>query len=244
MKNLNKTVLVTGGANGIGNAIARKLLNLGCNVIITDIDEMAGVKFADSSPKAFFFEADLSKTDEILNVFKFIDSQWSTLDILVNNVGISHFKPLLEFSVEDWDKVLNTNLRSAFICSKEFARRHSIDTYGRIINIASTRHLMSEPNTEAYTASKGGLVSLTHALAASLQDKGLTVNCISPGWIHTGDSATLSEADKTQHLTKRVGTPDDIANFCHFLCQPENDFITGQNFYVDGGMTKKMIYEE
>ncbi len=244
MKRLNNTVLVTGGANGIGNAIARKFLDQGCNVIIADIDKKAGLKFGESNPNAYYIEADLSKTDKILNIFSFIDSHWSTLDVLINNVGISKFKPLLELSVEDWDNVLNTNLRSAFICSREFAHRHSKGTYGRIINIASTRHLMSEPNGEAYAASKGGLVSLTHALAASMQDIGMTVNCISPGWIHAGDSSALNETDKIQHLTKRVGTPDDIANFCHFLCQSENDFITGQNFYVDGGMTKKMIYEE
>jgi NAD(P)-dependent dehydrogenase (short-subunit alcohol dehydrogenase family) len=239
-----KTVMVTGGAHGIGNEVAKTFLNQGCKVLITDIDETAGVNFAESSPDAFFIKADMSKANEILNVFSFIDTHWKTLDVLINNVGISIFKPLLELSVEEWDKVVNTNLRSAFICAQEFSRRHSDGTYGRIINMASTRHLMSEPNGEAYAASKGGLVSLTHALAVSMQNRGMTVNCISPGWIHNGKPEELTETDKAQHLAKRVGVAGDIANLCLFLCQPGNDFITGQNFYVDGGMTKKMIYTE
>lgn len=110
--------------------------------------------------------------------------------------------------------------------------------------MASTRYLMSEPDSEAYAASKGGIVSLTHALAISLSKYNITVNCISPGWIDTGHYGELRPIDHEQHPSNRVGTPEDIARMCIYLCQPENNFINGQNIIIDGGMTKKMIYEE
>ena len=236
----DKVAIVTGGANGIGNSIAESLISQGCKVYILDIDTQSGR----INPKSVFIKTDVSKEDNIRNAFQFIKSKETKVDILINNAGISSFKPLLDLSVKEWDEIINTNLRSAFICSQEFAIQHKKDSYGRIINIASTRHLMSELNSEAYAASKGGLVSLTHALALSMQGKGMTVNCISPGWIHTGNPYTLSNKDHEQHPSKRVGSPDDIANMVLFLCNEANDFITGQNFYIDGGMTKKMIYEE
>ena len=115
---------------------------------------------------------------------------------------------------------------------------------GAIVSLASTRAFQSEPYTEAYAASKGGIVALTHALARSFAEKGITVNCISPGWIETGDYEALREIDHAQHLSNRVGKPEDIARACLYLTQPENNFMTGTNLTIDGGMTKKMIYEE
>ncbi len=240
----NKVVLVTGGAGGIGHGIAKMFINHGCRVVIADIDTIKGEQFTQSYPEALFIKTDMSVEEDILKLFQTICLKYQKLDILINNVGISRFKPLMELTSMEWDKIINTNLRSAFICSREFALKHQKNTFGRIINISSTRHLMSEPNSEAYAASKGGLVSLTHALAASLQDQGMTVNCISPGWIHHGNPEELKPLDHNQHFTKKVGSVEDIARMCLFLCQPENDFITGQNIYIDGGMTKKMIYYE
>ena len=139
-----------------------------------------------------------------------------------------------------WDSVINTNLRGAFLCSRKAAEVMKKNGGGSIINIASTRAFMSEPMSEAYAASKGGLVALTHALAASLSDDRIRVNCISPGWIETGDYSILKESDHLQHFSQRVGKPSDIAQACIFLA--ENDFINGENIIIDGGMTKKMIY--
>lgn len=112
-----------------------------------------------------------------------------------------------------------------------------------MVNIASTRASMSEKNSEAYAASKGGLLALTHAMAVSYAEENITVNCISPGWIHTGDYEKLRDIDHSQHLSGRVGKPEDIARACLFLTQPENNFINGENLVIDGGMTRKMIYE-
>ncbi|MGD9994842.1 MAG: SDR family NAD(P)-dependent oxidoreductase [Salinivirgaceae bacterium] len=239
----DKTVLITGGANGIGLGIVEAMSAAACQIIVADTDDSKGKQLAAEIEKLHFVKTDMSSEADVMDLFQFIAKQFGSLDILVNNVGVSVFKPLLEISVAEWDRILNTNLRSAFICSREFARLRKPQTYGRIINIVSTRHLMSEPGSEAYAASKGGLVSLTHALAASLQDKNFSVNCISPGWIHTGQPEELCETDKAQHFSKRVGNPADIARLCLYLCEPENDFISGQNFTIDGGMIKKMIYE-
>jgi len=238
MQTTHHKVLISGGANGIGQATATHFASQGINVIVADIDETQGVAMAQNHQNITFIKANMAMEDDILAIF----IQHPDIDIVINNVGISKFKPLLELSVYEWDTIINKNLRSAFICAREMANRHQSNSYGRIINIASTRHLMSEPGAEAYAASKGGLVSLTHALAASLSNSGITVNCISPGWIHNGSPDVLTQADHEQHFSGRVGKPQDIANLCWFLCQPENDFINGQNHYVDGGMTKKMIY--
>ena len=156
---------------------------------------------------------------------------------------MSLFSDLTETSVEDFDQILSINLRPVFITSRLLAiHRKAQDSpqhYGRIINICSTRHLMSEPGSEGYAASKGGIYSLTHALALSLAKQHITVNSISPGWIQTQEYELLRPEDHTQHPSGRVGKPEDIARMCLFLCQEENDFINGENITIDGGMTKK-----
>ncbi len=179
----------------------------------------------------------------IRKMFKNMVCRYGKIDVLVNNAGKGIFKPLQELSVEDWDEVINLNLRAAFLSSQQFAKYHEPNRYGRIINIASTRYLMSEPNSEAYAASKGGIVSLTHALALSLSGEQITVNAVSPGWIANQHYEQLSSADHSQHPSKRVGKLADIARACLFLADERNYFITGQNIVIDGGMTKKMIYE-
>ena len=169
------------------------------------------------------------------------------LDILVNNVGISLFKPLTELSVAEFDRVLATNLRPVFLTSRLLAlhrQRTGNTRYGRIVNLCSTRFLQSEAGTEAYSASKGGVYSLTHALALSLAPLHITVNAIAPGWIHVREEEVLRAEDHLFHPSGRVGTPDDIARMCLFVCEEENDFINGQTLTVDGGATVRMYYPE
>jgi len=166
------------------------------------------------------------------------------LDLLVNNAGMMIRKPLLELSPDEWQRVLAVNLGGPFLCSRAFAPLLQKNR-GSIINIASTRALMSEVDTESYAASKGGLVALTHALAVSLGPQ-VRVNAISPGWIdvRTPPASPLSTSDHTQHPVGRVGRPEDVVNLVLYLASTEAGFITGQNFIVDGGMTTKMIYSE
>lgn len=246
----NKIVFITGGANGIGRSIVKAFCEEGADVTFCDMGEEAGKQLSEEmkSYKCSFAQLDVVDAGALSDLIHTIISQKGNIDIIINNVGVSNFGSILDVSVEDFDKVLNINLRPIFILAKSLAKHRSLNkelnTYGRIINIASTRYLMSEPNSEAYAASKGAIVSLTHALAISLSEYNITVNCISPGWIDTGHYGNLRPEDHKQHPSGRVGKPEDIARTCLFLCDPANDFINGQNIVVDGGMTKKMIYIE
>ncbi|WP_418190173.1 SDR family oxidoreductase, partial [Alistipes putredinis] len=162
-------------------------------------------------------------------------------------VGISPFKPLTELSIEEFDRVIATNLRPVFITSRQLVlhrQQNGNRSYGRIINLCSTRYLQSEAGTEAYSASKGGIYSLTHSLAVSLAPFHITVNAIAPGWIHVREEEQLRPEDHAFHPSGRVGTPEDIARACLFLCDEANDFLNGQTLTIDGGATIRMIYPE
>ncbi|WP_016839148.1 glucose 1-dehydrogenase [Ureibacillus thermosphaericus] len=246
---LNKTVIVTGAGQGIGKGIALLYAEKGANVVIADIDEIAGSKTVDvikeKEGNALFVKTDVKVEDDIIRLMEIANLTFGQIDILINNAGKSVFKSPYELSIEEWDDIINTNLRSVFLASREAAKyMRNNKEGGSIVNIASTRAIMSEPNSEAYAATKGGIVALTHALAASFSADRITVNAISPGWIETGDYSQLRKIDHEQHLSKRVGRPDDIARACLYLTAKENDFVTGINLVVDGGMTRKMIYEE
>jgi NAD(P)-dependent dehydrogenase (short-subunit alcohol dehydrogenase family) len=168
--------------------------------------------------------------------------RFGRLDGVVSNAGIMVRKPVTELSLAEWRRVLDTNLTAAFLLAKHAAAPLRA-AKGAIVTIASTRARMSEPNTESYSASKGGLVALTHALALSLGPE-VRVNCISPGWIDTGKHGPLRPEDHAQHPAGRVGTPEDVAALVAWLCGPEAGFVTGAEFVTDGGMTRKMIYAE
>ena len=244
----NRVVLVTGAGNGIGAEVSSAFAKQGDRVIVTDLNEADAKRtqkqIVDAGGQATAYTCDVSKPEQIQSLMNWIDKKFGRLDVCINNAGISKWISPLELSVEDWDKVMNTNARGTFLCSREAAKMMKEQNQGgSIVNISSTRAAMSEPNSEAYAASKGAIVSLTHALAASLQEEGIQVNSISPGWIHTGDDSELRKVDHNQHFSKRVGEPSDIARACLFLTDPKNTFITGENLTIDGGMTKKMIYE-
>ena len=245
----NKTAIVTGAANGIGKGIALHYAMKGANVVVADIDEEAGKEIVslikEQGRNAFYVKTDVRCEDDIIRLMEITFQTYGQIDILINNAGKGLFKSPYDLSLEEWDDLLNTNLRSVFLCSREAAKYMRQNKYGgSIVNIASTRAIMSEPNSEAYAASKGGIDALTHALAASLSKDKIRVNCISPGWIETGDYSQLRPIDHEQHLARRVGKPEDIARACLYLTDKENNFVTGINLIVDGGMTRKMIYEE
>lgn len=240
-----RRVFITGGAGGIGKAIVKAFRAAGHRVAFCDKNEALGKETALQTGTKFYL-VDVSDKDALENCERQIIEEWGDIDVIINNAGISQFSPITRTSVEDFDRILSINLRPAFITSRQLAlHRQSLDTpnpYGRIINICSTRYLMSEPGSEGYAASKGGIYSLTHALAVSLSEWHITVNSIAPGWVQNQDYDQLRPADHAQHPSRRVGKPEDIARMCLFLCQEENDFINGENITIDGGMTKKMIY--
>jgi NAD(P)-dependent dehydrogenase (short-subunit alcohol dehydrogenase family) len=218
--------LVTGGAHGIGAAIAARLGRDGFRVVV-----------ADTRPGSHV-QCDVS--DEAA-VNALIGGIGPRLDALVCNAGISANKPIADLSLAEWSRVIGTNLTSTFLLVRA-AEPLLRASHGSVVTIASTRAHMSEANTEAYSASKGGLVALTHALSISLAPD-VRVNCISPGWIFTKGPPPREE-DDAFHPAGRVGTPDDIAALAAFLVGPESTFITGAEFTVDGGVTRKMVYPE
>jgi NAD(P)-dependent dehydrogenase (short-subunit alcohol dehydrogenase family) len=247
-----KVAIVTGGGQGIGKAIAKRFLEEGLKVIIAEIDEAAGIATEAEYQHLgaiWFIKTDVSEENSVINLIKETENKFEKIDVLVNNAALAHPEnsPITELSLEDWNRRIATNLTSVFLCSKHSAI-HLKQNQGTIINIASTRALMSEPNTEAYSAAKGGVVALTHALAISLAPD-IRVNCISPGWIDVSEwqqaktyQTELTKQEHQQHPVGRVGKPEDIASLAVYFASPDAAFITGTNFVIDGGMTKKMIY--
>ncbi|MGL5330619.1 MAG: SDR family NAD(P)-dependent oxidoreductase [Peptostreptococcaceae bacterium] len=233
----DKVILVTGAGNGLGYSIAKAYAKLNATVIALDIIDR---EFEEEN--IHFYKVDLKSKNQIEEVFKDVVKKYDTVHVLINNGAISNFnKSIFDIEIDEFDEVIAVNLRGSFICAKEFIKANKGQNYGRIINIASTRFNQNEAGWEAYGASKGGIVSLTNTMAISLSNTPITVNAISPGWIKVGDYE-LSEIDKKQHPSGRVGEPRDIVNACLFLSNIENDFVNGANLIIDGGMTKKMIY--
>ena len=237
---MNRRVFLTGGAHGIGRSIVEAFLGASNQVAYCDLNDgnIAGARY---------FNVDVTDKEALQQCLETLAAYWGDIDVIINNVGIDGFKSITEVSIEEFEQVINTNLRSAFITSRFMARLRQNNVnkeYGRIVNICSSRYLMSEAGTEAYSASKGGIYSLTHALAMSLAPMHITVNAVAPGWIHVDENEELRPVDHEFHPSGRVGKPEDIARMVLFLCEPQNDFINGQTITIDGGVTKKMIYPE
>ncbi|MEM2528310.1 MAG: SDR family oxidoreductase [Ignisphaera sp.] len=248
----DRVCVVTGGARGIGAAIAYRLGLEGCRVAVIDIDEEAAryriENFERNGIEAMYVRADVSVEEEVAKAMDAIYRRYSSINVLVNNAGIGFSgRELEEQSYDEWRRVIDVNLTGVWICSKH-AVRYMKASGGAIVNIASTRAVQSEPNTEPYTASKGGIVALTHALAVSLAKYRIRVVAVSPGWIDTSEwqipprESSLSPLDHQWHLAGRVGRPEDIAAIVAFLASDEAAWITGVNVVVDGGVTSKMVY--
>jgi NAD(P)-dependent dehydrogenase (short-subunit alcohol dehydrogenase family) len=233
-----RVAIVTGGAGGIGRTIADTLLQEEWAVILFDLNKSENPV----GPGGRMILGDVASETDVKNAIQEAVDAYGRLDALINNAGIGITRPLEKLTLEEWNRVISTNLTGTFLCARH-AAPHLRKTGGAIVNIASTRARQSEANTEAYSASKGGIVALTHAMAVSLGPE-IRVNCISPGWIETDPAAVHTESDENQHPCGRVGVPDDIAAMVAYLLSDHAGFITGQDFVVDGGMTKKMIYTD
>lgn len=235
MAEQQRVALVTGAAHGIGLAISARLARDGWRVVIADRQP------AQPDFPARCVQADVSDEATVNTLVNGVRQQEGRLDALVCNAGFMIRKPIRELSLAEWNSVLGTNLTSTFLLARA-AEDLLRAARGAILTIASTRAYQSEPNTESYSASKGGLLALTHALAISLGPE-VRANCISPGWINSKDEALRPE-DHAQHPAGRVGQPEDVASLAAWLLGPESGFVTGAEFVIDGGMTRKMIYAE
>lgn len=232
-----KHALVTGGANGIGRGIVAHLLDLGWAVHALDRDADSLADLPDHANLSRI-AADVSDEASVRSAVEGLEQ----LDLLVSNAGIANPEsgPVEDLSLADWNAWIGTNLTGSFLMAKHtvsLLRKSS----GSMVLMSSSRAFMSEPNTEAYAATKGGLVALTHALAVSL-GPAVRVNGIAPGWIVTGDFDALRDVDHDQHPVGRAGKPSDIAKAVEYLADAE--FTTGQILTIDGGMSRKMIYAE
>jgi len=251
----NKVVIVTGGGQGIGAAIAHEFSKNGASVILAEIDEEAGLEREEIIKRlggeCKFIRTDVSDEESVERMVEETINIYEKIDILVNNAAISCGGDIFTRPTSDWKRVIDVNLTGPYLCSK-YAAKYMKEKGGVIINIASTRAFMSEPDTEPYSASKGGIIALTHSLAMSLSKYKIRVCAISPGWIEVSDwkkrslrrPSKLREIDHRQHPVGRVGKPEDIAKACLYLSSEDAGFITGTNLIVDGGMTIKMIYAE
>lgn len=221
----NRVVVVTGGAKGIGKTIADEFRKAGAHVCVIDLLEND------------YFVGDLAD-QTVLDAFADkVIADYGRVDVLVNN-ALPLMKGIDECTYEQFNYALRVGVTAPFYLTKRFAPYFTPGA--SVINISSSRDRMSQPQTESYTAAKGGISALTHALAVSLAGK-VRVNSISPGWIDT-DFTVYDGADAVQHPAGRVGNPLDIANMVLFLCSDKAGFITGENICIDGGMTRQMIY--
>lgn len=240
-----KVALVTGGARGIGLAIARRLANDGCNVVVSDILYDAAVESANTiatiaKVETLALAADVSKPDDVNKMVENVVAKFNTLDILVNNAGIARDNLMLRLEEHDWDLVMGVNLKSAFLCTKAVSRVMMKNRWGRIINMSSVVGVMGNAGQANYSASKAGMIGLTKSAAKELGSRNITVNAIAPGYIQTEMTENLPQTAKDNFLAmiplKRPGTPEDVARVVSFLASDSAEYITGQVIHCDGGM--------
>lgn len=241
----DKTAIVTGGARGIGEAIARKLAAGGANIVIWDVmddvaNETAAKLAGEFGIKAKGAGVDVTDSEAVEAAAKAVVEEFGAIDCLVNNAGITRDNLILRMKEEDWDLVLNINLKGAFLCTKSIARYMLKARAGRIVNIASVIGLMGNAGQANYGASKAGLIGLTKTSAKEFASRGVTVNAVAPGYIRTAMTDKLSDDAKGAMLKLvplgELGEPEDVASCVEFLLSDSARYVTGQVLTVDGGM--------
>jgi 3-oxoacyl-[acyl-carrier protein] reductase len=233
--------MVTGGAAGIGRVTAECFAKEGAKVAICDVNPEAGESAAKAlGPEASFEKIDVSDSTSVLNWVKRVSDKYGQIDVLVNNAGITRDGLIVRMKEDDWDAVINVNLKSAFNCIKAVSKIMMKQRSGRIINLASVVGVTGNPGQANYVASKAGMIGLTKTVAKEIASRGITVNAVAPGFIETDMTASLSDNVKEAMLSQiplgKAGTPEDIADAILFLASDRAAYITGQVIHVSGGM--------
>ena len=239
-----KVALITGGARGIGRSIALRLAQDGVRIAIGDLIEEEGLRtqkeLVEAKTEDMFVSLNVTGESSVKDAIAQVTDRWGSIDILVNNAGITRDKLLLRLSEQDWDAVLNVNLKGAYVCSRAVLSTMLRQRWGRIVNTSSVVGLVGNPGQTNYAASKAGLIGFTKALAREVAARNITVNAVAPGYINTQMVQALSEelqqAVLKQIPVSRFGTPEDVANVVAFLCSEEASYITGHVINVDGGL--------
>jgi 3-oxoacyl-[acyl-carrier protein] reductase len=239
-----QVAMITGGARGIGKSIAGQLAKKGSDLVIADVSEEAAGETAGElaalGVRTMAVKLDVSRSEQVAKAFEDVMKKFGRLDILINNAGITKDGLVLRMKEEDWDAVININLKGVFLCAKEAVKVMVKQKYGRIVNIASVVAFMGNPGQVNYSASKAGIVGLTKTVAREYASRGVTVNAVAPGFISTAMTDALAE-NVRQEMLKSIpvgafGTVEDVANAVCFLAAPEAGYITGQVVHVNGGM--------
>jgi len=244
MRLKDKVALITGGARGIGQAIAMTFAREGADIVVADVNleiaQKTALEIEGLGRKAMALEMDVTSYDKVEEGINKILDKMGKVDILVNNAGITKDNLLLRMSQADWDAVINVNLKGTFNCIKAVTRPMVKQRSGRIISIASIIGLMGNPGQANYAASKAGIIALTKTVAKELASRNINANAVAPGFIQTEMTAKLPEDIKKKMLEAiplaKLGTPQDVANTCLFLASDESSYITGQVITIDGGM--------
>jgi len=245
MQLTGKTAVVTGSGRGLGKAIALKLAQMGANIVLNDIAVSDSVDATAEEFKAAGYnvvvtKGDVRNADDVKLTVKSAVEAFGSLDILINNAGITKDKPMLLMSEEDWDIVLDINLKGAFLCTKAAGKVMLKQKYGRIVNIASVAGQYGNNGQANYSASKAGLIGLTKTTAKELGAKGITCNAVAPGLIQSKMTEVLPEDVKQGYLRNialgRFGTPEDVADVVAFLASDDSKYVTGQVIDIDGGL--------
>ena len=239
-----RVALVTGGARGIGKAICERLASEGAAIAIVDIllevAEKTAAEFRDKGVDAMALAANVAKPDDADAAVKAVIDKFGKLDILVNNAGVTRDNLMMRMTEQDWDLVINVNLKGTFNFTKAATRYMMKARYGKIVNIASVVGRMGNAGQANYSASKAGVIGLTKTTAKEFASRNVTANAVAPGYIATEMTEKLSEEAKQAFLSviplKRQGSAQDVANVVYFLCSPDSDYVTGQVVGIDGGL--------